>query len=55
MLVGDQAGNLGAACIPYGLGRAIEHGRLHDGDRVLVVAFGAGRTWGSTVLTWSGN
>ena len=27
-------------------------GTLQEGDRVLVTAFGAGLTWGSTVLRW---
>jgi 3-oxoacyl-[acyl-carrier-protein] synthase III len=25
---------------------------LHDGDRVLLGAFGAGFTWGASVLEW---
>ena len=27
-------------------------GRLQPGHRVLLTAFGAGLTWGSTLLTW---
>lgn len=53
VMVGDQVGNLGAGSIPYALAKAQADGRLHSGDRVLIVAFGAGLTWGSTVLTWN--
>lgn len=53
VIVGDHAGNLGAACIPYALSHTSDQRRLHPGDRLLIIAFGAGRTWGSTVLTWT--
>ncbi|MFE2104387.1 3-oxoacyl-ACP synthase III family protein [Kitasatospora sp. NPDC059463] len=53
VVVGDLPGNIGAASIPLGLARAADDGRLQPGDRVLIVAFGAGATWGSTVLTWT--
>ncbi len=47
-------GNTSAASIPIALCEAVEQGRLHRGDRVLVVAFGAGFTWGAAVLEWFG-
>ncbi|WP_330230253.1 ketoacyl-ACP synthase III [Nocardia sp. NBC_00508] len=52
IVVGDQVGNIGAASMPYGLAEAHADGRLCRGDHVLIVGFGAGLTWGSTVLTW---
>ncbi|HKJ57553.1 MAG TPA: beta-ketoacyl-ACP synthase III [Nitriliruptoraceae bacterium] len=45
-------GNTSSASIPLCLGDARDHGRLPDGTRVLLTAFGAGLTWGSTLLTW---
>jgi 3-oxoacyl-(acyl-carrier-protein) synthase III len=54
VVVGDEVGNIGAGSLPYGLAKADADGRLKPGDRVLVVAFGAGLTWGSTILTWTG-
>jgi 3-oxoacyl-[acyl-carrier-protein] synthase III len=30
----------------------VEAGRLREGDRVLVGAFGAGFIWGATVIEW---
>ncbi|MDH6577755.1 3-oxoacyl-[acyl-carrier-protein] synthase III C-terminal domain-containing protein [Kitasatospora sp. MAP5-34] len=34
-------------------GRAVRESDL-PGDRVMLIAFGAGLTWGSTVVTWTG-
>ena len=48
----EQYGNTCAATLPLALHHAMEHGRLHDGDRVLLGAFGAGFTWGAAVLEW---
>jgi 3-oxoacyl-[acyl-carrier-protein] synthase-3 len=52
VVIGDEVGNIGAGSLPYGLARAVADGRLKPGDRLLLIAFGAGATWGSTVLTW---
>jgi 3-oxoacyl-[acyl-carrier-protein] synthase-3 len=43
-------GNTSAASIPLALAEVRD--RLHPGDRVLLAAFGAGFTWGATVVTW---
>jgi 3-oxoacyl-[acyl-carrier-protein] synthase-3 len=48
----DRYGNTSAASIPLAIDEALSTGRLHTGDRVLLVGFGAGMTWGATVLTW---
>jgi 3-oxoacyl-(acyl-carrier-protein) synthase III len=54
VVIGDRVGNLGAGSLPYALAQAAAEGRLQRGDKALIVAFGAGLTWGSTILTWSG-
>lgn len=48
----DMYGNTSAACIPLGLSMAEQEGRLKAGDLVLLVAFGAGLTYGGTLLRW---
>jgi 3-oxoacyl-[acyl-carrier-protein] synthase-3 len=48
----DRYGNTSAASIPLALDVARCEGRLGDGDRVLLAAFGAGLTWGATVVEW---
>jgi 3-oxoacyl-[acyl-carrier-protein] synthase-3 len=45
-------GNTAAASIPMALSRAHQAGRLAGKERLLVTAFGAGASWGATVLTW---
>jgi 3-oxoacyl-[acyl-carrier-protein] synthase III len=52
VVIGDEAGNIGAGSLPYALAEAAATGRLRPGSKALLVAFGAGLTWGSTVLTW---
>lgn len=48
----QQFGNMSAACIPVGLSMADQEGRLKPGDLVLMVAFGAGLTYGGVLLRW---
>src|SRR6202167_41663 len=50
-VVGSFA-NTSAASLPIALAAAEQDGRLHDGDRVLMAAFGAGLVWGGVVVTW---
>ena len=46
----DRYGNTSAASIPLALDEAIQSGRIKDGDLCLLVAFGAGLTWSSTLI-----
>jgi 3-oxoacyl-[acyl-carrier-protein] synthase-3 len=46
----DRYGNTSAASVPIALDEAVETGRIREGSRVLLVAFGAGFTWGAMVL-----
>ena len=48
----DRYGNTTAASIPLALEEAVRTGRIQDGDFILLVAFGAGLTWGATVIQW---
>jgi 3-oxoacyl-[acyl-carrier-protein] synthase-3 len=48
----DRYGNTTAGTIPLGLRDAVEQGRLHKGDLVLLVAVGAGYTTGGVLLRW---
>ena len=45
----DRFGNTSSASIPIALDEAIEAGRVKEGTTALLVAFGAGFTWGSMV------
>jgi len=48
----DRYGNTSSASIPLALDQAITEGRVKPGSLVLLVAFGAGFTWGSAVVRW---
>jgi len=48
----DRYGNTSAASVAIALDEAARTGRLQPGMRVLLVAFGAGFTWASTVVKW---
>lgn len=48
----DRYGNTSAASIPLALAQAEEEGRLTPGTLALLVAFGAGFTWGASVVRW---
>ena len=48
----DRYGNMSAASTVVALCEAVRDGRLKKGDYGLLVAFGAGLTWGSAVIRW---
>jgi 3-oxoacyl-[acyl-carrier-protein] synthase-3 len=48
----DRFGNTSSASIPLALEQAVAEGRVGPGSVVLLVAFGAGFTWGSAVIRW---
>jgi 3-oxoacyl-[acyl-carrier-protein] synthase III len=48
----SDAGNTVSSTIPIALARAAAQGRLAAGNRVMLVGFGVGYSWGATVLTW---
>jgi 3-oxoacyl-[acyl-carrier-protein] synthase-3 len=48
----DRYGNTSAASIPIALDEARRSGRIKSGDLTLLVAFGAGLTYGSALLRW---
>lgn len=48
----DKYGNTSSASIPLALDEAVRSGRVHTGDNILLVAFGAGFTWGGVLVRW---
>jgi 3-oxoacyl-[acyl-carrier-protein] synthase-3 len=49
----EKYGNTSAASVPMALVEAIGSGRVKAGDRILMVAFGAGYTAGGAVVEWT--
>ncbi|MCB1104822.1 MAG: ketoacyl-ACP synthase III [Cephaloticoccus sp.] len=48
----DRYGNTSAASVPLALDEARKSGRIKPGDITLLVAFGAGLTYGSALIRW---
>ena len=48
----DRYGNTTAATIPIGLSESWASGRIKEGTRVLMAAFGSGYTWAGAVMKW---
>jgi len=48
----EKYGNTSAASVPMALVEAVAAGRIKEGDRVLMVAFGAGYTAAAAVVEW---
>lgn len=48
----EHTGNTSAASIPIAFVQAKAEGRFQKGDRIVLVAFGAGLTWAATLVKW---
>lgn len=48
----DRLGNTSAASIPLALDEVVRSGKIRRGDAVVLVAFGAGLTWGASLIRW---
>ena len=48
----QRYGNTSAASVPVALDEAVRTERIKRGDKVIMVAFGGGLTWGSTALIY---
>lgn len=49
----DRLGNMSAASIPVAFDEAVKQGKIKKGDLVVMVGFGAGLTWGASVIKWN--
>jgi 3-oxoacyl-[acyl-carrier-protein] synthase-3 len=49
----ETVGNTSAASIPIALDRAWRAGRVERGGLVLLTSFGAGLSWGATLVRWT--
>ncbi|MCI8520819.1 MAG: ketoacyl-ACP synthase III [Clostridia bacterium] len=48
----EKYGNTSASCIPVALSEAVAEGRIKKGDKIILVGFGGGLTWGAALLEW---
>jgi len=49
----EKYGNTSAASVPMALAEAVAAGRVKPGDKILMVAFGAGYTAGAALVEWT--
>jgi len=45
-----EYGNTSAASVPIAFDECYRNGRIKEGDIVILVAFGAGLTWGANII-----
>ena len=49
----EKYGNTSASCIPLiALTEAVQQGRIKKGNKVVLVGFGGGLTWGAALIEW---
>lgn len=48
----NNYGNMSAASIPVALDEAVKKGHIRPGDNIILVAFGGGLTWASSIIKW---
>lgn len=49
----ERYGNMSSASIPVALDEAYRESRIKAGDKIVLVGFGAGLTWGANLLEWN--
>lgn len=49
----NKYGNMSAASIPVAIDEAYREGKIKKGDNIVLVGFGGGLTWGSSVIEWT--
>lgn len=49
----DRYGNTSTASIPIAICEAVAEGRIRPNDNLVLVGFGAGLTWGASVVQWN--
>src|SRR4030095_9172656 len=50
----ERYGNNSTASIPIAMGGSLEKGQSKPGDKIVMVGFGGGLTWGALAAEWTG-
>ena len=50
----EKYGNTSTASIPIAMVEALEKGQIKNGDKLVMVGFGGGLTWGALAAEWTG-
>lgn len=49
----DRYANMSSASIPVAMDEAVRSGRVKRGDKIVMIGFGAGFTWGAALIEWT--
>lgn len=49
----ERYGNTSTASIPIAIVEAVQSGQIKPNDKIVLVAFGAGLTWGAALIEWA--
>lgn len=50
----ERYGNTSTASVPIAMVEALEKGQIKPGDKVVMIGFGGGLTWGAVAAEWTG-
>jgi 3-oxoacyl-[acyl-carrier-protein] synthase-3 len=48
----EETGNTVSSSIPLALKKEEELGKIFPGQRIMLVGYGVGYSWGATIITW---
>jgi len=48
----DRVGNTSSASIPIATDEAVRDGKIKEGDKILMIGFGGGLSWGGFIFEW---
>ena len=48
----DKTGNTSSASIPIAIDGAVRDGKIKEGDKIMMVGFGGGLSWGGVIFQW---
>ena len=49
----DHFANMSSASIPVAMDEAVRSGKIKCGDKIMMIGFGAGLTWGASLIEWT--
>jgi 3-oxoacyl-[acyl-carrier-protein] synthase III len=48
----EKVGNTSSASIPIALDEAVKAGKIKDGNKIMMIGFGGGLSWGGVIFEW---
>ncbi len=48
----DRVGNTSSASIPIAVDEAVRQGKIKEGDKIMIIGFGGGLSWGGFIYEW---